>query len=45
MDDLLKDPELAPQFVQLLNVKLQDTRKALEASQAVSTASRWNHSE
>lgn len=35
MDELLCDPHLAPQFVQLLNKNLQETRKALEALQKV----------
>ena len=37
MDELLCDPHLAPQFVQLLNKNLQEARKALEAVQEVRT--------
>ena len=37
MDDLLRDPELAPHVVKLLNDKLQEARKALQASKKVSS--------
>ena len=36
MDDLLRDPELAPHLVKLLNDKLQEVRQALQAEKAVS---------
>ena len=35
MDELLRDPQFAPQLVKLLNDNLQETRKALEASKKV----------
>ena len=35
MDELLRDPLLAPQLVKLLNDNLQETRKALEALRKV----------
>lgn len=36
MDDLSRDPELAPRLVALLSETLKDTRKALEDARKVS---------
>lgn len=35
MDNLIRDPDLAPKLFKLLNEKLQDTRKALELANQV----------
>lgn len=41
MDNLMRDPEIAPQLLKLLNDKLQDTRRELETVKKVCNLS-WN---